>query len=162
METADSESPRFWLFNFTNGSEIWRRDASVASTWDVIGWWEIRRLAFNLAVGCAGILSCLMVLIVSIAASTLYDSDFGMPDPPIFAVFGVFFYAFIANVCYTSGWLAELVVRAVWPTQSRRFARVSFRIGMIFSVILTLVPGILISALGFFLFLRRVTHSFHF
>ncbi|MEO7193080.1 MAG: hypothetical protein ABI051_18695 [Vicinamibacterales bacterium] len=73
-----------------------------------------------------------------------------MPYPPLFAIFGIVLYAVMANVCYTGGWLAELVVRAAWPQQANRFATLTFSIGVVFSVLLTSAPGVLLAAGGVF------------
>ena len=139
-------------------SPIWRREATPASAGKVIGWWEIRRFPFNMIVGCAGIVTCVVILLIAIAASVFFDSDFGLPDPPIFAVFGVIFYAFMANLCFTGGWVTELAVRSLWPEHANQFAVWSFRAGMLFSVALTLAPAVVVGAVGFFLLIRHFAH----
>ena len=121
----------------------------------VIGWWESRRIAFNLIVGGAGILSCMVCLIVGAASWVFFQSDFGLPDPPIFGVIAAIAYGVMANVCFTGGWILELIVRQVWPEESDQFATSSFALGLGFSVLLTLTPGILISAEGLFLLIRH-------
>jgi hypothetical protein len=68
----------------------------------------------------------------------------GLPDPPVFGVFGVIAYAIIANICYTGGWIAELFVRTwMLPADSCSFGLRTFRRGMKFSICLTLFPGVL-------------------
>ena len=66
-------------------STLCQRDLPVSTAWQAIGWWEARRVAFNLVVGGAGILSGLVVGVVGIGSYFLFDSDFGVPDPPLFA-----------------------------------------------------------------------------
>jgi hypothetical protein len=46
--------------------------------------------------------------------------------------------------------LAELFFRFIAPNESDRFATNSFFYGVIFSVVLTLAPAVLIGAVGFF------------
>ena len=72
----------------------------------------------------------------------------GIPDPPLFALLAVAAYGLMANLCYTGGWVAELLVRKLWPEQANAFGRISFFLGLIFSILLTLVPGIVISTIG--------------
>lgn len=127
-------------------SMLCRRDVPAASAKEVIGWWESRRVPFNFIVGTAGILTVIIVGVVGLGSSILFHSDFGMPDPPIFAVFGVLIYGIIANVCYTGGSLAELLIRKIWPSEADKFAALSFSTGLVFSVVLTLAPGVLIAA----------------
>jgi hypothetical protein len=137
-------------FEKLRASILCRRDSPIANASDAIGWWEGRRIPFNLIVGTAGILTCVVVSVVGLASTILFGSDFGLPNPPLFAVFGVIIYGLVANLCFTGGWLAELVIRKIWPREADRFAVVSFSLGLIFSVLLTLSPLIVIGAAGFF------------
>jgi hypothetical protein len=129
-------------------SALGRRDASAASAWHVIGWWESRRIPFNLIVGAAGILTSGAILVIALVGERLFGVPFGLPDPPIFAILGVVFFAAAANVCYTGGWIAELIVRRAWPDQSDMFGTLTFTLGLPFAVVVTLAPAFLIGALG--------------
>jgi len=131
-------------------STLCQRDLPVSTAWQAIGWWEARRVAFNLVIGGAGILSSLVVGVVGIGSYFLFDSDFGVPDPPLFAVFAVAIYAMLANICYTGGWIVELVIRQAWPEQADRFATLTLALGIIFAIVLTLSPGVLVGAVGLF------------
>ena len=138
------------LFARLKGSALCRRDNSITKARDMIGWWEARRIPFNLIVGSAGLLSIIVVGIVAAGSSLLFNSDFGLPDPPLFALFAVVIYGIMANVCFTGGWLVELVVRKIWPQEADRFATLSFSLGLVFSVLLTLTPGIVVGSAGLF------------
>jgi hypothetical protein len=126
-----------------------------------MGWWEARRVPFNLIVGTAGILTCTVVGVVALADEILFDGHFGFQDPPIFALVGIFLYALCANVCFTAGWLVELIVRKIWPGEADRFATLSLSLGLIFSVLLTLAPGIVIGAAGIFTLIEHARHIRH-
>ncbi len=102
------------------------RDTPLSSAREIIGWWESRRIPFNLVVGTTGIVSCIVIGIVGLGSSILFNSEFGLPDPPLFAVAGFFIYAIIANIYFTGGWLLELAVRRIWPLEADRFATLSF------------------------------------
>lgn len=147
------------MFARIRNSELWKREGPLKTAWAVIGWWEARRIAYNLIVGCAGIISCGICLSIAICASVFFNSDFGVPDGPLLAILTVVLYAFVANVCYTGGWIAELLVRSIWPAESDRFARYTFKIGVWFSVLLTLTPAALMIALGSFELLKRLARS---
>jgi hypothetical protein len=90
------------------------------------GWWETRRIPFNLIVGIAGIFSCIGASVVVLASYFLGVGDFDLPDPPLFAIFGIIFYAIAANVCFTGGWVAELAIRKLWPHEADHFAALTF------------------------------------
>jgi len=68
----------------------------------------------------------------------------GLPDPPAFALLGALLYGILANVCYTGGWVTELLVAKVWSVDTSRFGPIAFTLGTAFSVLLTLMPAGLI------------------
>jgi hypothetical protein len=131
------------------------RETPIASAKDVIGWWESRRIAFNLIVGAAGIFTCVLTVVVALGSEILFDHNIGGPDPPIFGLIWIAVYAVAANACFTGGWVAELLVRKLWPQESDRFATTTFATGLFFSVVLTLAPGLMIGAAGCFALLRH-------
>jgi ABC-type branched-subunit amino acid transport system permease subunit len=139
------------------GSLLCRREAPISTVKDVIGWWEARRVPFNLVVGIAGVVSCVVAGPVVLGSYLLGVADLA-PDPPLFAVFGIILYAIGANVCFTGGWITELIIRKIWPHEADRFATLSFSFGLVFSILLTLTPSILLSALGIF---GLIAHIFH-
>lgn len=151
-QTEQRKSPGLLRNQFKRlrGSPLCRREAPIGRPKDAIGWWESRRIPFNLIVGIAGILSCIVVGVVVLESHFLGAGDFDVPDPPLLPVFGIIFYAIAANVCFTGGWLAELAVRTIWPHEADRFATMSFSLGVVFSVLFTLTPGILFGIAGIF------------
>ena len=138
------------LFGRLRGSLLCERNTPMVSARQTIGWWEARRVPFNLIVGIAGIMTIAVVIVVSLAAYFLFSSDFGFPDSPLLAVFGVIFYALVVNICYTGGWIAELVIRTLWPEQADRFATLSLSLGVLLTVLVTLLPAIIVAAAGIF------------
>lgn len=132
----------------TRSSRLGSRDAPLSSFWQVIGWWEARRPVFNLVVAAAGVLSSAAMLVTAVVTERFAGIPIGLPDPPIIAILGVVLFAVCANVCYTGGWVAELLVRRVWADEAEPFATLMFTLGIWFAVVLTLLPGILIGASG--------------
>jgi hypothetical protein len=144
------------LFASLKNSTLCRRDAPLGNARAVIGWWESRRIPFNLIVGSAGILTCIVVGVVGLGAEILFNSEFGLPNPPGFAVVGIIFYGIMANICFTCGWIVELVVRELWPSEADRFAILTFFLGLVFSVLLTLAPAVVVGAGGLFGLMRHL------
>ena len=103
-----------------------------ASRMDIIGWWEQRRLRFNLYVGLMGFVTWWLVLIAG-GAAVKPGVDF---EEPLAMIFGPLFYGIMANVCYTFGWIVDIAVFRGTPRKAL------FRGGLIFSLLLTAVPGI--------------------
>jgi hypothetical protein len=131
-------------------SSLCRRDVPITSAWETRGWWEARRIPFNLIVGSAGILSCVVVGIVGLGSYFLFDSDFGLPGSPFLSLMAVMIYAVMANLCFTFGWIAELVVRKAWSAEADRFATLSPSLGFVFSALLTLTPAAVVGMVGIF------------
>jgi hypothetical protein len=125
---------------------LFRRPDHFSSWGKIVLWWELRRLPFNLAVGLTGILTCLGMFCLAAYSEWRFGDAIGLGSP-LFAVFGIIAYGVGANVCYTGGWVSELIARLIWKEQSEHFGKIAFALGMIFSVILTVVPFVLCSAI---------------
>jgi hypothetical protein len=104
--------------------------------WDAIAWWEIRRIPFNLFMLVIGLLSGFTSMF---AASHLpkSDADFGSP------ILGAIFYGLAANVCYTLGWITELLWAWGDTTQTEKMRPRVFHAGLVFSAGLTFLPAII-------------------
>ena len=100
----------------------------------LLRWWESRRLFYNRVVGSTGL--------VTVAGTSLIWMlpPHALPIPllPILAMSAV--YGLLANVCYSSGWLLELLAVRVWGREAPDVGPMLFRQGLIFSVGLTLMP----------------------
>lgn len=137
-------------------SKLVRRDCPLATMWQVIGWWEARRLIFNIVVGACGVVTCLTVLLIAVVGDSLFGIPLGLPDPPIFALIAVILYGIMANVCYTGGWVVELLVRKAWPQESESFATLAFALGLVFATFLTILPGISFVPLAVTVFVGKI------
>jgi hypothetical protein len=160
LEAPKERTERIRQFAVLRVWVLCRRDIPVNSVRDAIGWWEARRIAFNLIVGTAGILSCIVVGIVGLGSELLFNSEFGIPNPPGLALIGVIIYGILANLCFTGGWVVELVIRRIWPQEADRFATMSFSLGLIFSILLTLSPAVLVGTAGIFKLLNHFRGRF--
>jgi hypothetical protein len=129
-------------------SRFFSRDLSNQGLWQTISWWEVRRVPYNLLVGAAGLLTCAVCLVTGLLCEHFLGDPIGIPNPPIFAFFAVAAYGIMANLCYTGGWAAELLVQRIWPEEGKAFGRISFFLGLTFSILLTLVPGVLVAIIG--------------
>lgn len=98
----------------------------------ILGWWERRRLFFNLYVGLVGIVTWLLVLFAG-SAAVKPGVDF---EEPLAMIFGPFVYGIAANICYSFGAIADLIF------YRRRSRVVLFKAGLFFSLVLTALPGL--------------------
>lgn len=122
---------------------LFRRESQGLPPWEVIGWWESRRPAYNLIVGIAGLITILFGILSCVAAAILCGKPFPLPDPPVAVVILPVMYGIAANIGYTAGWIVELVIARLWKNRWPEFATVTLAVGLLFSVLLTLLPGIL-------------------
>lgn len=102
----------------------------------VIWWWERRRILFNAALLAVGTFSVLCMLIVASPATPFWRPVIEHP----MILIGSLGYAFMANICYTGGWLMELRLRRVDPSMARRVGQLSFQWGLLLSCALTPLP----------------------
>jgi hypothetical protein len=106
------------------------------TVWQIICWWEIRRLFYNAILFVIGFASLL--------AMEWFFDRFLPPEQegiePMALVFVVVVYVIAVNICYTSGWITELVLRRRNPDDSRAHAEKLFAAGMWLSCLLTTTP----------------------
>ncbi len=103
--------------------------------WQVMAWWEWRRLPYNLIVGLGGTLGLLLFVWFNRLPPKLVPEPTVDPLPVI--LFGVG-----ANFFYTAGWVAELIARALWPEKAVKLGPQLLILGSLLSVMLALVPGL--------------------
>ena len=103
----------------------------------IVRWWESRRLAFNVFVGGAGLVS-----LSALGLTALLTGDLPAPSdwPSIVLAFGV-----MANVCYVMGPPVEIALQKLWGDKVLPVGPTLFRMGLTFSVGLALFPALLIS-----------------
>ena len=106
------------------------------STRSIIGWWEKRRLPYNLAVGAAGMVSLAAIWVLTALPPGGVLLPF-VPWQPIVA-FGV-----MANLCYLLGPAVEITIDKLWGRQVLPTGPALFRMGLTFSVGLALLPTLM-------------------
>jgi hypothetical protein len=130
---------------------IFERDLLQDGSGSVIDWWEQRRPWFNLVVGCTGIITCVLMVLCGFLSEPLVGEAIGLPDPVFAGFFGVVAYAIAANICYTAGWVAEVMISRSQKRSATAFGLKAFRYGLRFSVVVTFLPALLCWALFLFL-----------
>jgi len=99
---------------------------------EIIQWWEGQRFRFNVIVGTVGVTSWILLMIAG-SAALKPGEDF---EEPIAMLFGPFVYAFLANLCYTLGWILDTIFYRGSPRTRL------YKSGLIFSAVLTALPGV--------------------
>lgn len=108
-----------------------------ASSWlEVVSWWEIRRIPYNVVVCFAGIISSLLFLVFIQMAHELKAGEDAFEPLAILAA------CIIINVLYTGGWIVELISRCVCQRTSSRFGPALLKVGTVLSVGIILLPSV--------------------
>ena len=136
-------------------SRLFSRRTEAVGLLAILKWWELRRIPYNVLVGLAGVFTCAVSVGVAAMASERFNEPLALPDPPIFAAFGVLLFGIGANVCYTGGWVVEWLARKIWNERTGAFGEISFCVGLVFSVLLALLPSVVFTGL---LILRLLLH----
>jgi len=123
-------------------SRLFRRPPGELNAWQVIKWWELRRIPYNLIVGATGIVAVVIMATVAAICQARIGVPMGIPDPPIIAVFAAFVFGVMANVCFTLGWAVELGIAQVWGSVPTRFGELAFALGLLGSMLLALLPAV--------------------
>ncbi len=108
--------------------------------WDAIIWWEIRRIPFNVIILVAGICS---FLVIQLIGARLVKPGEDVVEP-LAVMVGAVVYAVAANLCYTLGWVTELLWSRGDTCQTEAIRPKIYRKGIIFSVALTISPAALV------------------
>lgn len=132
MFNKESFRATHWLFRDNQHSD---------SIGKIIAWWEIRRIPYNILVGLVGVVSLAVNLELWENYVKLPTEIEGGPGPLVSVlVFGV-----LANIFYTSGWVFEAIYKAIRHHGSNILGRRLFICGLVFSLLLAALPGILMA-----------------
>jgi len=108
--------------------------------WDTIVWWELRRIPYNLVILAVGTIS---FGIIELIGSYVVEPGEDVVEPLLIWIGGAA-YGLAANLCYTLGWITEILWTWGDATLAEAMRPKVFRIGLAFSALLTLSPAILI------------------
>ncbi len=101
---------------------------------ELIKWWEKKRVSFNLIVGITGIVALLI---------------FGLPvlmELPLWTISRIIFYGIVLNGFYTLGWISEILI-IVYFKKNRsigKYKSLLFGLGTALSVFVTFFLSILV------------------
>lgn len=129
-------------------SRLFRRARPPERALDIIIWWEWRRIAYNLILGVTGAVSAIIILLTGLLTEHAGGEAIYAAGSPLFELLAVILYAIIANVCFTGGWILELVSRRIWRTRAEAFGEIALTWGTLCSVLLTLIPAALAVMIG--------------
>ena len=101
----------------------------------IIGWWERRRLPYNLIVGATGLVTMTFGMLVTVVVSELQ---------PVDMIRAAIWWGVLANVCYTLGPAAEIALEKMFGGRLLPAGPLLFRAGVTVAVGVTLIPILLL------------------
>lgn len=120
--------------------KLFRQERQPVNFKEIIFWWGERRLAYNIIVGISGLSALLLCWI------------FGWQMDALLVGIIAFSYGIAANIIYTTGWIAEGLLRKANNYRLDIFyvGPIFFAMGLVISIILTFFGGLLAGYLGMF------------
>lgn len=97
------------------------------TTLQVIRWWEIRRIPYN-------------AILFAIGIASIFTGESLMGQEILESSLAILAYGIMANLCYTLGWVIELIGRRTDENRARLRGRKQFWVGFWFSCLLTTAP----------------------
>lgn len=124
-----SKIRQFWVWLFSH-PKTGRTPGSI------IMWWELRRIPYNLIVGCIGLVSLILFFISILSANVLEPGEDAV-EP-----LAIIFAPVVINICYTAGWLIESILWFTWPHKKRILGPLLFKAGLAFSLFMVTLPAV--------------------
>ena len=113
----------------------------VRSDWQsVVLWWELRRIPYNIVVGLAGAISLVSTFFLIVASGVLESGEDAIEPVGLFGLpllGGIFF-----NLCYTAGWVLELLVRSASRADNRFLGPILLTGGLLLSLGIVSLPAV--------------------
>ncbi|MDD5222987.1 MAG: hypothetical protein PHE84_03280 [bacterium] len=117
-----------WFFATPQESRSW---------WQIIVWWEFRRIPYNIFVALFGSIGLsLYILFLTLAKELKPGEDFIEP-------MALFITPFLINIAYSAGWIGELVLRIFWKQKSNLIGPSLLKLGVSFSIVAIFLPALL-------------------
>lgn len=107
----------------------------------VVKWWELRRIPYNIIIGCFGMV-CLLVFYGALSSSGQLAPGEDAVEPLALLAAPV-----LANICYTFGWIVEIACRQLGLATIGDLGPRLLRFGLIFSMFVVALPALIWSSI---------------
>jgi NADH:ubiquinone oxidoreductase subunit 5 (subunit L)/multisubunit Na+/H+ antiporter MnhA subunit len=114
-----------WIFSVPEGG----RSAS-----DIIRWWELRRIPYNLLVGITGLCSLLLFYFFISRTNALKPGEDAIEPMALVAA------PVIMNLCYTAGWIVEVFLGKPQSEDGRVLGPRLLKVGLKSSLVVVALP----------------------
>ena len=132
--SSNVRPPKTSMEDFVNW--FFSRDNQHPSAGQVIAWWELRRVPYNLIVGGFGLVSLLLFFLLVTLSHRLAPGEDAVEPLALFAA------PIAINIAYTAGWVTELIARKIMR-ESWFVGPALLRTGMLFSLVVIALPTVI-------------------
>ena len=122
-----------------------KTEAHERSVFEIILWWEIRRILYNFIVLVSGVLS-LIIMIKSASGIVVLEPGEDFYEPIMILIFGI-----VCNLAYTLGWLIEIIFK---PGNS--YAPKMFKRGLYFTLFWVFLPSTIWLIIGIISQIKKI------
>jgi hypothetical protein len=119
----------------------------------IIGWWELRRIPYNIIVGSVGLCSLVLFFVFITYSGVLAPGE--DPEEPIAIIMA----PFLINIFYTAGWVVELISRFIIREKVERLGPLLLKLGLGFSLLVALLPSVYWGAYWLLLSMHIIHHT---
>jgi hypothetical protein len=112
------------------------RPSKPLSRLQIVAWWEARRVPYNLIVGSIGVVS---LLLFSLFIGLTHELK---PGEDAIEPMALFVAPIAVNICYTAGWIVELISDAIRRKGSSPIGPLLLKLGVGLSVFIVSAPSI--------------------
>ena len=103
---------------------------------DVVRWWELRRIPYNLIVGTVGIAS--IAVFEAVASFVVRPGEDAIEPPALWL--GIIVYGVACNVAYALGWIGEIYFFQHSREAGLVFRKRAFPAGLVLSCVVPTLP----------------------
>lgn len=100
----------------------------------ILLWWELRRVVYTV-----------LLMAALVPSGAYFVWRYGLGEEVAYGFLAAFMYLCMANVCYTSGSISELIARKYFGEKAAHFGSILFALGTGFSILLTLFLSLAIT-----------------
>ncbi len=106
------------------------------SAGSIVGWWETRRIPYNLIIGLYGFFCLILFFFFITKSGHLQPGEDAIEPLALIAA------PIMINIAYTGGWFCELFIRVFWRSASARLSSTLLTMGVGFSLCIVSFPAI--------------------
>ena len=116
---------------------IFKEPTAPKKILQVILWWELRRIPYNILIGIAGTIGLALFYYFANATGAIKPGE-DLVEPLLIAISPI-----LVNLAYTGGWISEIILLKLWGENATNIAPILLKLGITISAVAVLFPAII-------------------